>query len=411
MEFYLNKFIQDPYDSFNTFHLALEYDKLGHKAAALSYYLRAAEYSQDNNLVYEALIRAGKCLSFESKRKYSEKGLYYQAASLLPERPEAYLTLSQYNECHKEWLESYMYSNIGLSVAKNSEPTMTDIGYEGEYVLIFQKAVTSWWIGRGKESRELFHYLVDNYTPFMNKLYKDLVQQNITSLGSGPDPFIRYNSSLYSKLKYTFPGAEDIEKNYAQTYQDMFILTMLNGKRTGTYLEIGAADPYSGSNTALLEKQFGWKGASLEILEDEVNKFRKERTNPVFLQDATKVDYTKFLEELNLGTDYDYLQVDCEPPSVTLEILKKIPLDKYRFAVITFEHDYYADITKSYREISREYLREKGYVLVASNIAPNSTSCYEDWWVHPDLVDNNILELMKDDSDKTKPADEYMLIQ
>jgi hypothetical protein len=176
-------------------------------------------------------------------------------------------------------------------------------------------------------------------------------------------------------------------------------------------LEIGAADPYSGSNTALLEKQFGWKGASLEILEDEVNKFRKERTNPVFLQDATKVDYTKFLEELNLGTDYDYLQVDCEPPSVTLEILKKIPLDKYRFAVITFEHDYYADITKSYREISREYLREKGYVLVASNIAPNSTSCYEDWWVHPDLVDNNILELMKDDSDKTKPADEYMLIQ
>jgi hypothetical protein len=409
MEFYLNKFIQNPYDASNTFHLAWEYEKLGHRAAALSYYLRAAEYSEDDNIAYEALLRAGKCLSFESRRKYSEKGLYYQAASLLPERPEAYFILSQYNECHKEWLESYMYSSIGLNVVKNSKPTITDIGYEGEYVLIFQKAVTSWWIGRGKESRELFHYLVDNYTPFMNKMYRDLVQQNITSLGSGPDPFLMYKSNLYSKLKYKFPGAEDIENNYAQTYQDMFILTMLKGKRNGKYLEIGAADPYKGSNTALLEKQFGWVGASLEILEDEVNKFKRERNNPVFLQDATKVDYTKFLQELDLGTEYDYLQVDCEPPSVTFEILKKIPLDKYKFAVITFEHDYYADITKSYRELSRDYLRDKGYVLVASNIAPNNTACYEDWWVHPDLVDKDIIKLMKDDSDIIKPADTYML--
>jgi len=410
MKFYLNKFIQNPHDALNTFHLGWEYEKLGHKAAAFSYYLRAAEYSEDSDLTYESLIRAGKCIGSGGRRKYSEKGLYYQAVTLLPQRPEAYFILSQYHETHKEWLDAYMYSSIGLSAVSNSRPTVTDIGYEGEYVLIFQKAVTSWWIGRGKESRETFHYLVDNYTPFMNKMYKDLVQQNITSLGSGPDPFLMYNSSLYSKLKYKFLGAEDVLNNYAQTYQDMFILTMLKGKREGKYLEIGAADPFKGSNTALLEKQFGWVGASLEILEDEVNKFKRQRTNPVFLQDATKVDYTKFLQELDLGTDYDYLQVDCEPPSTTFEILKKIPLDRYRFAVITFEHDYYADITKSYRKLSREYLQAKGYVLVASNIAPNSTACYEDWWVHPELVDKDIIEIMKDDSDRTKPANEYMLI-
>jgi hypothetical protein len=296
-----------------------------------------------------------------------------------------------------------------LENISRSKPTITDIGYEGEYVLIFQKAVTAWWIGRGKESRELFHHLVDNYTPLMNKMYINLVQQNITSLGSGTDPFLKYTNSLHAKLKYKFRGSELIQRNYSQTYQDMFILTMLKGKKNGKYLEIGSAHPFKGSNTALLEKQFGWVGASIEILEDEVNNFKKERTNPVFLQDATKVDYTKFLQELDLGKDYDYLQVDCEPPSVTFEILKKIPLDKYRFAVITFEHDYYADITKSYRELSRDYLRDKGYVLVASNIAPNSTACYEDWWVHPNLVDKDVIELMKDDSDTIKPADLYML--
>ena len=409
MKFYLNRFIENPCDALNTFYLAWEYEKIGHRAIAISYYLRTAEYSEDENIIYEALIRAGKCIGMVGNRKMSEKGLYYQAVSFLPQRPEAYFALSQFKEANKEWLEAYMYSIMGLENISRSKPTITDIGYEGEYVLIFQKAVTAWWIGRGKESRELFHHLVDNYTPLMNKMYINLVQQNITSLGSGTDPFLKYTNSLHAKLKYKFQGSELIQRNYSQTYQDMFILTMLKGKKNGKYLEIGSAHPYKGSNTALLEKQFGWVGASLEILEDEVNNFKKERINPVFLKDATKVDYTKFLQELDLGKDYDYLQVDCEPPSVTFEILKKIPLDKYRFAVITFEHDYYADITKSYRELSRHYLRDKGYVLVASNIAPNSTACYEDWWVHPNLVDKDVIELMKDDSDTIKPADLYML--
>ena len=34
--------------------------------------------------------------------------------------------------------------------------------------------------------------------------------------------------------------------------QDMFVLTVLNGKTNGTYLEIGSGDPFIGSNTALL---------------------------------------------------------------------------------------------------------------------------------------------------------------
>lgn len=409
MKFYLNRFIENPSDAINTFHLAWEYEKLGHRAVAVSYYLRTAEYSEDENLIYEALIRAGKCIGQVGSRRITEKGLYYQAISFLPKRPEAYFALSQFNEASKEWLEAYMYACMGLENISRSKPTITDIGYEGEYVLIFQKAVTAWWVGRGKESRELFHHLVDNYTQLMNKMYINLVQQNITSLGSGADPFLKYKNSLHSKLKYKFQGSELIQSNYSQTYQDMFILTMLKGKKNGKYLEIGSAHPFKGSNTALLEKQFAWVGASIEILEDEVNNFKKERTNPVFLQDATKVDYSKFLKELNLGNDYDYLQVDCEPPSVTFEILKKIPFDKYRFAVITFEHDYYADITKSYRDLSRDYLRDKGYELVVSNIAPNNTASYEDWWVHPSLVDKDVINLMKDDSDIIKPADSYML--
>jgi hypothetical protein len=184
---------------------------------------------------------------------------------------------------------------------------------------------------------------------------------------------------------------------------------MLNGKTNGTYLEIGAADPFKGNNTALLEQDFKWKGASIEISEYESNKFKNFRKNPIYTQDATKIDYNKFLSELNLGTDIDYLQLDCDPPSVTYDILTKIPFDKYRFAVITFEHDYYADVTKSYRDKSREFLFSKGYILIASNIAPDSTSSFEDWWVHPELISKDIINIMIDNGGNVKNAQEYML--
>jgi len=182
----------------------------------------------------------------------------------------------------------------------------------------------------------------------------------------------------------------------------MFILTMLNGKRNGTYFEIGAADPFYGSNTALLE-EFGWTGTSLEIKKEEVDKFKQSRKNTIVHCDATMYDYSKL-------TGYiDYLQVDCEPPKTTFEILKMIPFDQCQFGVITFEHDYYADITKTYRTLSRNYLLSKGYLLVATNIAPDDASAYEDWYVHPKHIDSEIIKIMLNADDTTKNAEKYML--
>lgn len=409
IQIYLNKFIEDPYNQSDTFTLAREYEKAGHTAAALSYYLRVAEYGENLDLIYEALIRAGKCLGAQGRRKISEKGMYLHAISVLPNRPEAYFVLSQYHEFHQEWMEAYTNACIGESLKNNRKTTYTDLGYAGQYVLLFQKAVAAWWIGKASESREIFHYLSETYFKGMTPFYQNLLQQNITSLGSGPHPFLHYTKDKHSELIYKFPGSKNIERNYAQTYQDMFVLSALKGKREGTYLEIGAADPFKGNNTALLETKFDWKGASIEILEHEVEKFKSQRKNPIYLLDATKIDYGKFIEGLGFGNEIDYLQVDCEPPSTTFEILKMIPLDKYKFGVITFEHDYYADTTKLYRDLSREYLKEKGYILAVSNIAPDRTSSFEDWWIHPDLVDEKILKILQNNSDQVKKADEYML--
>jgi len=290
---------------------------------------------------------------------------------------------------------------MGLKNAANAKEVSPNIGYEAAYQLQFQKAVCAWWIGRSQESRDEFIKLVGQ-GPTLSERYQKMVQSNITSLGSGPDPFLRYHKGFYDQLRHKFPGAENIEKNYSQTYQDMFTLTMLNGKRNGTYFEIGAADPFHGSNTALLE-EWGWKGTSLEILEHEVEKFKQHRKNEIILCDATKFDYSI------LKGHIDYLQVDCEPPATTYEILTMLPWDQCTFGVITYEHDYYTDVSKLYRDKSRNFLLSRGYLLVASNISPNDNCPYEDWYVHPKHVDSEIVKVMLKADDTTKNAEKYML--
>jgi hypothetical protein len=73
------------------------------------------------------------------------------------------------------------------------------VGYEGTYQLYFQKAVTAWWIGRSQESRDEFIKLVNRGTELSDR-YQKMVQSNITSLGSGPDPFLRYHKGFYDQL-------------------------------------------------------------------------------------------------------------------------------------------------------------------------------------------------------------------
>ena len=396
----LELFINDPYNADKTFELAEFYFTQGHYASAMSFYLRTAEYSEISDKTYEALLMVAKSLSTLTRRPVTELGLWLNALNFNPERPEAYLFISEYYENQKSYHQMYSYALMGLRVHANAKTVTSNLNYENAYQLTFQKAVAAWWIGRGNEAREIFLDLVADSNILSDK-YKKLVQANITSVGSGPDPFLRYHKGLHEQLMYKFPGSETIVKNFSQTYQDMFTLTMLNGKNNGTYFEIGAADPFYGNNTALLEK-WGWTGTSLEILEHEVNKFKQQRKNEIILCDATKFDYSI------LKGHIDYLQVDCEPPGTTYDILTMLPWDQCTFGVITYEHDYYTDMTKSFREKSRKFLLSKGYMLIASNISPNNDCPYEDWWIHPKHIDKDIIQKMLADDDSIKNAEKYM---
>lgn len=410
----MNKLIEFCLDTENpekNYRLAQWYEEQGHTGPAHTYYLRAAERSEDKNLSYMSLLRSAICCKKQQTREVTEKSLIDSALVLLPERPEAYYLLCLFYEKKQDWQNCYLYASLGLSCYKNELEDIDIPEYKGKYLLIYQKAISSWWWGKGEETRNLYRELVFEHWDEMNDWYKKEVENKMMCLGISSESQSNkpYDKNRYNELRFKFKNSEKIENNYSQVFQDIFVLSMLNGKENGTFLEIGGARPFERNNTALLEKQFGWRGVSIENNVSFADEYKKERPSTIVLcNDALTIDYNQLLTKNYEGTIIDYLQLDIEPAKNTYDCMLKIPFDKYKFAVITYEHDYYIDRTQSYREKSRKFLQEKGYILVANDISPDGKSNFEDWWVHPDLIDENILNTMSLVNDETKHIENYI---
>jgi hypothetical protein len=411
---YLLPYIENSEDPTINFLLGQEYEDLGQTGAAVSFYLRTAERSTTDQQQYEALMRCCVCLEKQKTRDDTEKGLLLKAIALISYRPEAYFMLSRLYEKHREWQESYTMAILGLTYADfGLAPVVTD-QYPGYYGLLFQKGVAAWWVGHTEQSREIMLFLKNNYT--MWPIYSTAVDNNLkncgfpkNSPGNSAVPLFThtyYDASMLPNIRLPFVGIEAIEKNFSQSYQDLFVLAATGGKRNGQYLEVGSAEPFYGNNTALLETEFGWRGLSIEIDQKKVDDFTAQRENNVLCANATTVDYAAVLSSFRFSKDIDYLQIDCDPPEISFDILKRIPFDKFRFAVITFEHDYYCN--QSVRNPSRAYLKSQGYELLVSDVAYNKVHSYEDWWVHPALVDQNTRSRLKDIGETLKFATDYM---
>lgn len=173
--------------------------------------------------------------------------------------------------------------------------------------------------------------------------------------------------------------------SYSQAGQDMFVLETLKYKQYGTYVEIGAYHSTEMSNTYLLEKDYFWRGIGVEIVPERVIEYNTNRNNPCIEADATILDYEALFKSHNMPNRIDYLQLDIEPAHNTLAALKRIPLDKYRFSVITFEHDLYADPNNAaIKQDQINILWANGYKLVKENVIFEEwNAIFEDWWIDP----------------------------
>jgi hypothetical protein len=120
---------------------------------------------------------------------------------------------------------------------------------------------------------------------------------------------------------------------------------LLEGKRNGTYFDIGAGDPEQISNTCVLERSFGWRGVLCDI--EHEARLGANRAGNYVHGDALTLDYKARFEEL--------------------------------------ERDGAAGERR--RDLMRGIMESRGYMMVTEVGARTDDGkqiMIEDWWIHRD---------------------------
>lgn len=425
----LSAFIDNPEDPEANFAMALYYHSIDQTASAVSFYLRTAERTQDTLLAYEAMIRASICFHTQGCRGNSVEGMLQHAVAMAPDRPEGYFHLSRYYEKGEKWHLGYLIACIGIGVAnkKPDRKLRTRVDYPGFWSLHFEKAVCGWWCGVCEESKRTFEYLLFNEP--LDLPHKISVIANLKKLGGWTEEadlqtLLRtkddeVNNSLYElelymtkhkqRLKRKFDGHDKISRNYSEAWQDMFVLTLMDGKTRGTYLEVGSGYPIYANNTYLLEREFGWIGVSIDNQSKFTQKHAIHRSHPAVTIDATSCDYADLLDRCGHQMHLDYLQVDCGDPQTSLAALEKVLSDGLTFKVITFSHYNYKDEGGQTKAAGRALMRRLGYRLLVSNVSHEDKDDYEDWFVDAAHFSPSILDSLRDDNDKIKNINTHFI--
>ena len=209
----------------------------------------------------------------------------------------------------------------------------------------------------------------------------------------------------------------NIHDSHAQILQDLWVLYMTGEKRDGYFVEFGACDGKSLSNTLLLEQAYGWNGILAEpnpfwhdalaanrkcaisqncvapvggeevefihvtdmpelsrmaaYVPDDVHERDGARNDQPSVRVPT-VSLKELLDSHDAPREIDYLSVDTEGSEHA--ILEAFDFSRYRFRLVTVEHG--GDTTK--REAIRALLAAQGY----NNWMPELTR-WEDWFTGP----------------------------
>jgi FkbM family methyltransferase len=207
-----------------------------------------------------------------------------------------------------------------------------------------------------------------------------------------------------------------LPKAKSQILQDLFVLSQLEFKRNGFFVEFGACDGLSLSNTFLLESEFEWDGilaeparvwheslrtqrralistkcvwshsgetimfnqtdaAGLSTIASfsQADRWAPERLNG-FQYDVESISLNDLLASAGAPERMDYLSIDTEGSE--LRILETFDFSRYRFSVITCEHNF-----TPAREAIAALLTRQGYVRKHETL-----SQFDDWYIHQDVV-------------------------
>jgi FkbM family methyltransferase len=225
---------------------------------------------------------------------------------------------------------------------------------------------------------------------------------------------LRHEFILFAKLPlhHYFKLLRLRRKSKAQLRQDMFVISTLKFKKNGFFVEFGATNGVDLSNTYLLAKEFGWtgilaepasiwhkdlktnrseskiefrcvwknSGSTLSFNETEypelstIDEFSnndrhtlKRETGKKYLVET--ISLNDLLDTHNAPKIIDYLSIDTEGSE--FEILSSLDFSKFKFRVITCEHNHSPQRVKI-----QALLQKNGYRQVLKEV-----SKFDDWYI------------------------------
>ena len=147
---------------------------------------------------------------------------------------------------------------------------------------------------------------------------RERMQALLASYGYQAVPFWRAaklsaNEGMLELLRATFDGPEvDREfanfalkfgsNSFSQWQQECFALWATNCKRNGVFVEFGAADGITHSNSYMLENSYGWSGLLLEPLPLAYKELKRRRPKALALNAAVDPNYSENPKPMTLVT-------------------------------------------------------------------------------------------------------------
>ena len=204
---------------------------------------------------------------------------------------------------------------------------------------------------------------------------------------------------------------DNLRKSKSQLRQDLFVLSALDFKTNGFFVDFGATDGVHMNNSYLLETEFAWKGILAEpakcwhgglhrnrnchietncvwrnsnstllfnevdvaelstILEYNSVDMHKDLRNQGISYKVKTISLNDLLKKYNAPSEIDYLSIDTEGSE--FDILSSFDFSKYNFKVITCEHNY-----TDAREKIHDLLRANGYKRKLEHLSE-----VDDWYV------------------------------
>lgn len=151
-------------------------------------------------------------------------------------------------------------------------------------------------------------------------------------------------------------------KSYSQLGQDNFVYDILEMKKRGIFVDIGASEPITYSNTYGLETQLDWTGVLVESNSDMQIMLKEQRRSKVYQSGFIYKDGNSNINDILLETNathIDYLSVDIDGDEY--EVIKTIDFNKFTFSIIDVEHDIYRHNKLDKRNNISNHLSFNGY--------------------------------------------------